>query len=141
MNKIIILLKKFAHKPWLLLLDIFPYLSNLHNGEGAESQICPESTSLKVSKHLCQMQLIDNFTLKLAASSINLKNSLQKLYNEKNSKVELYSSLLQSLDTNNVLKRGFAIIRQEDKVISRKSQLNINKSVEINMHDGIVKIN
>ena len=87
------------------------------------------------------MQLIDNFTLKLAASSINIKNSLQKLYNEKNSKVELYSSLLQSLDTNNVLKRGFAIIRQEDRVISRKSQLNINKSVEINMHDGIVKIN
>lgn len=45
------------------------------------------------------------------------------------------------LDPKNVLKRGYAIIRQEEKIISRAGSLNNKKEIEIQFYDDIVKMN
>ena len=45
------------------------------------------------------------------------------------------------LDPKNVLKRGYTIIRQEGKIISRAASLNNKKEIEIQFYDDIVKMN
>jgi len=45
------------------------------------------------------------------------------------------------LDPKNVLKRGYAIIRQEEKIISRAGALNNKKEIEIQFYDDIIKMN
>ena len=45
------------------------------------------------------------------------------------------------LDPKNVLKRGYAIIRQEEKIISRAVSLNTKKEIDIQFYDDIIKMN
>lgn len=44
--------------------------------------------------------------------------------------------LLNSLNPENILKRGFVIIKKEDKIISFKNQLKVNDNIQINFNDG-----
>jgi exodeoxyribonuclease VII large subunit len=83
-------------------------------------------------------QLLSNLLLKLGSAEQNLKHKLTRLYENKQNQINLYGSLLQTLDATNVLKRGFAIIKQGGKVISYKNKIAQNEKIEINLQDGVV---
>jgi len=82
-------------------------------------------------------QLISNFLLKLTSTHQNLKYKVLRLCENKQNQIDLYDSLLQSLDTSKVLKRGFAIVKQNGKVVSSKKAI-ANKEIEIKFQDGSV---
>ncbi|MBL6785298.1 MAG: exodeoxyribonuclease VII large subunit [Rickettsiales bacterium] len=51
------------------------------------------------------------------------------------------SKLMDSLSYKNVLKRGFSIIRDENnKILTNKEELKINKDIEIEFYDDKIKI-
>ena len=63
------------------------------------------------------------------------------LLNQFYHKLDLNSSLLQSLDYNNVLKRGFAMIKDEnDQYISSSKQAKALAKLRIKLHDGEIRV-
>jgi len=77
--------------------------------------------------------LLDNLIYRFQ-NNFNIKLSDQK------KGLELLESKVDSFNIDNVLKRGFSIIKQNDRYITRKKNLEIDKSLEIKFYDGQVKI-
>lgn len=70
-----------------------------------------------------------------------LLNRKSTLLNEYQHKLMLNSSLLNSLDYNNVLKRGFAMIRDsEGKYISKLAEVKQSHILNIKMQDGEIAV-
>lgn len=80
-----------------------------------------------------KIQLLDNLIYRFQ-SNFDIKLSDQK------KGLELLESKIDSLNIDNVLKRGFSIIKQNDKYISRKKNLEKDKSLDIKFYDGEVRI-
>lgn len=83
-----------------------------------------------------QMRLDENLSV--------LENvTLQKLDNGQN-RLKIAQSMLKSLNPNNVLKRGYAIIKNDNnKVITNVGEFNtikVNQSLAIQFNDGTVKV-
>ena len=55
-------------------------------------------------------------------------------------RLALLESKVQSHNIDNVLKKGFAIVRQDEKYVTRKKNLIHEKSFDIKFYDGEVKI-
>ncbi len=51
-------------------------------------------------------------------------------------KIELNLKLLESMSIKQILKRGFAIIREENKIITSKANADISKEITIEWFDG-----
>jgi len=67
----------------------------------------------------------------------NLINKKSTLLNTREHQLALSKSLLTSLDYNNVLKRGYAIVKnREGKIISSLSEAKKSSSLSLNMQDG-----
>lgn len=67
----------------------------------------------------------------------NLINKKSILLNTLEHQLALSKSLLTSLDYNNVLKRGYAIVKnREGKIISSLSEAKKSSSLSLNMQDG-----
>jgi len=89
--------------------------------------------------------------LPLEIIKIHLNNIVQKsnhIQIAAQNKVRIHSEILQMadkqiklLDPKNVLKRGYVMIRQEEKIVSRASVLNRKKEIEIQFYDDTIKIN
>jgi exodeoxyribonuclease VII large subunit len=56
-------------------------------------------------------------------------------------KLSLFQKVLNSNDVEKQLKKGFAIIKQNSKLIKRKSDFDLETKTELNFYDGNVKIN
>jgi exodeoxyribonuclease VII large subunit len=83
-------------------------------------------------------QMLTNLKLKLNAVMQNLQHKTTRMYEQKHNKINLYNSLLEILDTTKVLKRGFAIIKQSNQVISSKNKIIKDETIEIQLQDGSV---
>ncbi len=55
-------------------------------------------------------------------------------------KLEQAEQLLKSYNVNNVLSRGFAIVKKDGEAIASSNNLNINDSLEIEMQDYILNV-
>jgi exodeoxyribonuclease VII large subunit len=66
----------------------------------------------------------------------NYENKLLAVKN----RLALLESKVQSHNIDNVLKKGFAIVRQDEKYVTRKKNLIHEKSFDIKFYDGEVKI-
>ena len=98
------------------------YKMNLDNIE----QKLADNAKKKLNEIKIRLERISKELMFIPGRSIlNLKKLLNS--NEK---------LLNSLNPENVLKRGFAIIKMGDKIISYKKQLNVNDNIQINFNDG-----
>ncbi len=98
-------------------------------------------------------QLISSYGFRLPYD--NIKNNVQYLDNiifkfqtlidnkltKHKSKLELLYSKIQSCDINNVLKRGFAIVKQQDKIVHRLKELSLHKTIQLKFYDGEIKLN
>ncbi len=80
-----------------------------------------------------KMQLLDNLIYRFQ-NNFDIKLSDQK------KGLELLESKVDSFNVDNVLKRGFSIIKQNDRYITRKKNLDKDKSLEIKFYDGEVRI-
>lgn len=65
-----------------------------------------------------------------------LKNSVQKIFDDKFNKSAVLVSKLDALSPLKVLSRGFSVIKSDNKVISSVNKLKIGSSVEIRLSDG-----
>ncbi len=74
-----------------------------------------------------------------------LSKKLEVILQEKllNLKLILQSSerIIRTIGPENTLKRGFAIIKKEDKIISRKAGVNAGEKVRIQFYDGEIDSN
>ncbi len=80
-----------------------------------------------------KMQQLDNTLYRFQN---NFDNSFDGCKNH----LALLESKVSSHDVNNVLKRGFAIVKQDGKYITRKKNLESSKSIDIKFYDGDVNI-
>lgn len=98
-------------------------------------------------------QLISSYGFRLLQD--NIKNKVQfldglvfkfqtlvdnKISFEKN-RIELLNSKINSFDVNKILKRGFSIVKQNNKIIHRLKELSLKFPIQLQFYDGEVKIN
>lgn len=74
--------------------------------------------------------------MKMQNISTNLRSKVFDRIEKEYSKIELQSKLLQSLSYNNVLKRGYAILKSDKKIINSTDDITQGQKLEIQLHDG-----
>lgn len=116
--------------------DYFPekmleIVSNYHN----EIDKAISSYGFRVPQDIVKnkIQLLDNLIYRFQ-NNFDIKLSDQK------KGLELLESKVDSFNIDNVLKRGFSIIKQNDRYITRKKNLDKDKSLDIKFYDGEVRI-
>ena len=53
----------------------------------------------------------------------------------------LFSKIILSNNVNSILKKGFVLIEQDEKIIKRKTELKIDRGLELKFYDGNVSLN
>ena len=79
-------------------------------------------------------QILDNLLFRFQKGFDN------KLLERKNN-LKIIEGAIQSFNIGNTLKRGFTLIQQDNKFITRKNNLVSNKKFNIKFYDGDTKIN
>ncbi|MCX8059139.1 MAG: exodeoxyribonuclease VII large subunit [Spirochaetes bacterium] len=124
-----ITIKEFLSESHYTLIKELIKLINLK-----KSKIDPNKNILLLSNYLSKK--IDKFSYDLLFFEnkiINLFN--QKLINYKK-KVEYNQSILEALSPENILKRGFVIIKKDNKIITSSKELLSRDKILINFYDG-----
>ena len=80
-----------------------------------------------------KIQLLDNLIYRF-------QNNFDIKLSDCKKGLELLESKVDSFKIDNVLRRGFSIIKQNDRYITRRKNLEEDKSLEIKFYDGEVKI-
>lgn len=97
-------------------------------------------------------QIISSYGFRLPLD--NIKNKIQLLdgvlfrlqtlvdnkLNFERNRLELINSKILSFDIDKVLKRGFAIVKQEGKIIPRLKELSLQNAIDLKFYDGEVRI-
>ncbi len=65
-----------------------------------------------------------------------LNKAFEKVYSLNNALFLKFASKLNSLSPTNVLLRGYSVVYKDDKLISKKNELNVGDKVKINFSDG-----
>jgi exonuclease VII large subunit len=55
-------------------------------------------------------------------------------------KISLLSKTLESYDVQRVLKRGFVLVKQNSKFVTRAFNFNKDKKTQLNFYDGEITI-
>ena len=74
----------------------------------------------------------------------NLSNLVQKIEGKflgKKHRVLLLEKAMELNDVNKALKRGFVLVKQNSKFVTRAAQYNKSDSADIQFTDGIIKVN
>lgn len=85
--------------------------------------------------------LLNNNQQKFDFTFFRFNQSIQNFLNDKKQILKKLENTINLSDPKLTLSKGFAIVRQNDKIISRKSLFVQNYSTEIEFYDGKVKIN
>ncbi|NPV10553.1 MAG: exodeoxyribonuclease VII large subunit [Ignavibacteria bacterium] len=85
--------------------------------------------------------LLNNNQQKFDFTFFRFNQSIQNFLNDKKQLLRKLENTINLSDPKLTLSKGFAIVRQNDKIISRKSLFAQNYSTEIEFYDGKVKIN
>lgn len=81
---------------------------------------------------------LSNLNLTLKTQETKLKHEIATFLEKKTTEINLHQSLLETLDIKNVLKRGFAIVKQDDRIISYKKEFDNCSQVEMQFQDGSI---
>lgn len=79
-------------------------------------------------------QTIDNYIFRI---QVIIANFLK----ENKNNLSLFSKIILSNNINSILKKGFVLIEQDEKLIKRKTELNIDRGLKLKFYDGNVSIN
>lgn len=104
----------------------------------------------KLSSYMYKLDIIEKSLLravreKYAASNSLLKEYFRRLdqymidyrYN-KNADVSMLESKLRLLDPQNVIERGYAVVTQNDKIVSSVDKVEMETELTITLKDGVV---
>jgi exodeoxyribonuclease VII large subunit len=84
--------------------------------------------------------LISNKSQQLDNIVYRFQNNYESKLSTVKNRLALLESRVQSHNIDNVLRKGFAIVRQDEKYVTRKKNLMSEKSFEIKFFDGEIKI-
>lgn len=108
------------------IIENFRYkVENLINSYGFRTL----DTNIKTNQ-----QFLDNLIFRI-------DNSVQKKINEVKNRYYILDTKVNGYDTEKVLKRGFTIIKQNDKFVGRAHLLDQKEKIKIKFFDGEVEIN
>jgi exodeoxyribonuclease VII large subunit len=93
------------------------------------------------SKIVDPRRLLQIKSLEFAHVRDALAKSAQTYLSMKANSLMLQTQLLQSLDYKNVLKRGFAIVKNKDRIVASSKYVEASDELAIVMHDGEIKVN
>jgi len=85
--------------------------------------------------------LLNNNQQKFDFALYRFNQSIDKFLNDKKQMLSKYSNTINLSDPKLTLSKGFAIVRQNQKVISRKKMFSESLPTEIEFYDGKVTIN
>lgn len=83
--------------------------------------------------------LISNLMTLLSTKWMNLQQITKHRFQMESQKIELLKTSIQSVDPRLTLKRGYAILRKEGKIIQNVDQITPNDYLEAEIQDGIIK--
>ena len=89
--------------------------------------------------NLSPMRIISLKQQKLNHIKENLGRSIEKKWQTLTEQYNSKAEILASLDYKKVLKRGYAVIRDEDNNAITSAKLNISKNITVEMQDGMFK--
>ena len=103
------------------------------NQEKVEQLI--KSYGFRIPKNLIKnnFQTLDNLFYKIS-------NQIDGVILRNNHKLGLLEKELESYDQNKILKRGYTIIKQDDKVVQRANKFEADKNFAIKFFDNEIKI-
>ena len=81
-----------------------------------------------------KMQNLDNIYYRI-------QNSFENKLNQLKNRLSLLNNIVESSNIDRILKKGFVIIKQEDKFITRSKNIIQGKSFNMKFYDGEIKIN
>ena len=82
--------------------------------------------------------IISTFSENLNLKYEQIKNSFSIILQNYNNKLILYKKTLKIVNYENILKKGYALIKNKDKIITSIDQLNNLKHFQIEFKDGIL---
>jgi exonuclease VII large subunit len=85
--------------------------------------------------------LLNNNQQKFDFALYRFNQSIDKFLNDKRQLLSKYSNTINLSDPKLTLSKGFAIVRQNQKVVSRREMFSESLPTEIEFYDGKVTIN
>ena len=82
------------------------------------------------------MDILNRKSQQVDISTGRILQSIDKFSVMYNNKISLLSKTLESYDVQKVLKRGFVLVKQNSKFVTRASNFNKNKKARLNFYDG-----
>ncbi|HMN17440.1 MAG TPA: exodeoxyribonuclease VII large subunit [Ignavibacteriaceae bacterium] len=86
------------------------------------------------------LEKVRNYSQQIDTLNIMINNLVEKKLLTNNSKILLLSKTLEGYDIQKSLKKGFALIRQNSKFVTRKNNFNKSETHTIQFYDGEIKI-
>jgi len=83
---------------------------------------------------------IRKFSQSLDFSTLKINNAIEKKINIFSNKITLISKSLEAHDIEKSLKKGFALIKQNAKFVTRKKNYSVHNPVTIKFYDGELEI-
>ncbi|MBK7230401.1 MAG: exodeoxyribonuclease VII large subunit [Ignavibacteriales bacterium] len=83
---------------------------------------------------------IRKFSQSLDFSTVKINNAIEKKMNIVSNKIALVSKSLEAHDIEKSLKKGFALIKQNAKFVTRKKNYSVHNPVTIKFYDGELEI-
>ena len=91
-----------------------------------------------LEKIINYQQRINNIKLNIDNNVIQIKNSLNLKFENVKLNLKRYSTLLDPYSCQNTLKRGYALIMQNNKIVNSSKKIK-NDEFEIKFYDGSIK--
>ena len=148
-------LSSYSQKEIMYRKNIKTAVSNKLEKKAARLEFYSNKISLfnpakKLSSYMYKLDIIEKSLLravreKYAASNSLLKEYFRRLdqymidyrYN-KNADVSMLESKLRLLDPQNVIERGYAVVTQNDKIVSSVDKVEMETELTITLKDGVV---
>ena len=126
-------LKSFIKDSYSLSCDILERILNNYRTK-IDNQITSYAFRYPLEKIRKYSQMVD-------LKSYKIVREIEKKILAVSSRIALLSKSIELNDIDKTLKKGFALIRQNSKFISRKNKFNLAEPAIIKFYDGEIKIN
>ncbi len=95
-----------------------------------------ENTLLQAKK-----RILEHYSRKLLDAGTRLGHSAEKFIKLQQQKINMQMRLVEQADPKTILQRGFAMVEQEGKIITRLSQVDAGKKLVTQMTEGQIESN
>lgn len=118
------------------LIDSASFINSIMSNFKIEISDLINSYGFKSHDHILisHTQSLDNYLFRI-------ENGLSQKIKSKKNELELQSNILETFNIDKTLKRGFSLVRQDEKIVSRGENFDKNKKTKIKFYDKEIEIN